>query len=356
MLYNSYITQYNNLHKDEVRRGVYNYIPYLLVFLIIFLILSIPFAYFIFGFGGLAIQTFISTYEANGIISSLIGVVIIFGFAIGFLWVYHGMIRYLFGACVQMLHKRRKDLLSKEYLRDTILPRFFSPAFTDLKGIKDDLAIPLNQFGSNLTIYGNVMLVEYDIKNKSKNKTAFYGIQDRITNIEDAFGFTFDRRRHVFNEMVTDKVSIFAKNHLFTTIYKWASITSDVDHSFSGNTVVYTKNLKDFKVYGLDEDETESVEFNKIFNFYTSDGVEARVCLKTNVMSALLDLSQKVDYMWVEFAYNKVFIAVSNKKGLFDVGPEELLTGKRLQHDGEMLMQLVNLSKELNINHNFIYR
>ena len=108
-------------------------------------------------------------------------------------------------------------------------------------------------------------------------------------------------------------------------IFDGAIITVDMNKNFKGNTVVRPDSIFN-NVFGpsfkLHKTKLEDVEFEKKFDVFTDDDVEARYLLTTAFMERLnkMQTAFKADKVSVSFFEEKLYIALHTRKDLFKLG------------------------------------
>jgi hypothetical protein len=121
-----------------------------------------------------------------------------------------------------------------------------------------------------------------------------------------------------FSELNVRKVTGHGKNRRTTTIFKGLFFVADFNKSFKG----YTKVVPDCdKYFGQRHDRVklEDPTFEKYFQVYGDDQVEARYILSTSLMKRITDFREKSDAkIYVAFKHNKIYIAIRYQKNLFE--------------------------------------
>ena len=120
-----------------------------------------------------------------------------------------------------------------------------------------------------------------------------------------------------------------------------------MNKSFDGETILRPKKayFKELIKCGLEKVTLEDNEFNKKFNVFSSDQVEARYILTTALMERLKNISFKFtgsDKIYCSFVNNNIYIALESKKPLFKL----FKLNKRLdniKHFNEFFTQIASV-------------
>ena len=107
------------------------------------------------------------------------------------------------------------------------------------------------------------------------------------------------------------------------TVFKGVVIKLEMNKEFNGHTLLCSKSLfAKSPLKSLTETKMEDVEFNKLYNIYTDDEVEARYVLTTSFIERLknINLAFKCKNTRCAFRKNNLYIALSTNQDLFSVG------------------------------------
>ena len=175
------------------------------------------------------------------------------------------------------------------------------------------------------------------------------------TYVEDCVEFSYRNRTYGLAELRVQQQIGGVENPKTETVLV---IISPVDHQFSGYTLVHSRDL--FVTHpgpDLPPVRLESPVFQELFKTYSSSQREARVCLKTNVMSAWLDYLSPLNRLgFLEFENRHVIIGIQLERSIFQadnagrVSPADAAYSRTVIHHG---LELAGL---LNINHEYLYR
>jgi hypothetical protein len=102
------------------------------------------------------------------------------------------------------------------------------------------------------------------------------------------------------------------------TVFKGLFFVADFNKNFKG----YTKVVPDYKLnlfQGHNRVTLEDPEFEKYFQVYGDDQVEARFILSTSLMKRITDFRKKSGRkIYIAFKHNKIYIAIRYSENLFE--------------------------------------
>jgi hypothetical protein len=140
---------------------------------------------------------------------------------------------------------------------------------------------------------------------------------------DDCFSGTYDGVGVRVCEETLKQVRHSSKGTRTYTVFQGIGIELDMNKSFSGQTVV----LKDLGIFnrlkrirGMENVKLEDVVFEKEFEVYATDQIEARYLLTTAFMERLLKLKElyKGNKIQASFFGNKILIAVQTNQNMFE--------------------------------------
>lgn len=142
--------------------------------------------------------------------------------------------------------------------------------------------------------------------------------------IEGTRGKTF----FCFSELHTEKLVSTGKSSHWETIFKGLFFISDFNKNFAGRTYAWSEKkpqlnflTKFFSSFALNLEEVklESIEFEKKFNVYSSDQVEARYILSPSFMERMVKL-QTMMGSGISFSFidTNIYVAVPIREKLFE--------------------------------------
>jgi len=136
------------------------------------------------------------------------------------------------------------------------------------------------------------------------------------------------------------------------TIFKGIFITLDMNKNFLGTTILKKDagkigNWISNKLSSLERAKLEDPVFEKQFEVYTNDQVEARFILTPDLMERIASLSNMFDGAKVQASFynNKLLLMVPTKKNMFE--PQSIGKPVSFKEDIEMLMAEMAIIHEI---------
>lgn len=135
----------------------------------------------------------------------------------------------------------------------------------------------------------------------------------------------------------------------WTTLFKGFMFVADFNKDFSANTVVARDTLFHF---GSNRVKLENVEFEKRFDVYSSDQVEARYILSPSMMERIVALDKKFDdNIVISFYRSNIIIGISNSRNHFEASLWTPITDASiLQREYTIISALTDIIDDLNLN------
>lgn len=135
----------------------------------------------------------------------------------------------------------------------------------------------------------------------------------------------------------------------WVTLFKGFMFVADFNKDFSARTVVARDTLFHF---GSNRVKLENVEFEKRFDVYSSDQVEARYILSPSMMERLVALDKKFgDNVVASFYHSSVIIGISNSHNHFEASLWTPITDAgTLQREFNIISALTGIIDDLNLN------
>ena len=122
---------------------------------------------------------------------------------------------------------------------------------------------------------------------------------------------------------IEEFTAIYGSGKHRTTVFKGAVVTIRMHKPFNGRTVITSNSMFHHSPSReLHHTELEDVEFEKKFDVYTDDDVEARYLITPSLMERLnnMKLAFRADKISVSFYNSKIYIALHTNKDLFSIG------------------------------------
>lgn len=137
----------------------------------------------------------------------------------------------------------------------------------------------------------------------------------------------------------------------WTDIFKGFFFIADFHKDFSGETTIYRDSL--FKLhFNGKRVKLENVDFEKHFDVYATNQVEARYLLSPLMMERLVELDKKFDGdITVSFRNSKVIIAIPDSANHFEASIwKSLLNPELLAKEFSTIHSLIAIVNDLNLN------
>ncbi len=104
----------------------------------------------------------------------------------------------------------------------------------------------------------------------------------------------------------------------FSKVYQGVLFQTKLSKNFSSNVVIRQRNLNFAIVHGMQKVELESNEFNKIYEVYATDQVEARYLLTTSLMEKMIDIHQKGQGLNLQVQNQSVTVVKQTREDMFE--------------------------------------
>ena len=226
-------------------------------------------------------------------------------------------------------HTLQKDIFSDKELTGTGLFSIFNQnssddsfvgTFSDVQFRISELLLEANAGKTCFTVFKGVVCA-FDSNKNFKSKTIITTKKDLDTKNNIPFG-----------------IFLFACTPLILIIFSCSSISDIInlllrtlsDSLFFVILGIFIVLIYQFFLKRIDKNrevsqnkiKLEDIEFNKLFNVFSDDEIEARYLITTAFMERLLNLKTTFKSKNVKCAFinNQVFFALSTKKNLFEFG------------------------------------
>ncbi len=166
-----------------------------------------------------------------------------------------------------------------------------------------------------------------------------------------------------FSEIHAEYKTGHGKNQEWHTIFDGLFFVGDFNKHFTGRTVVLPDTAERifghigtlFQSWNAKRDDLiklEDPEFEKLFAVYGTDQIQSRYILSTSLMKRITDFKNKTKRnIYLSFVDNKIFIAISCNKDLFE--PNVFRTLKDFSSIQEYFNDLqlaIGISEDLNLD------
>lgn len=139
--------------------------------------------------------------------------------------------------------------------------------------------------------------------------------------------------------------------HYWVDIFKGFLFIADFHKEFQGETTIKRNSL--FKIgMGGSRVKMESPEFEKVFDVYSTNQVEARYLITPSMMERMLKLDSNFkDGITVSFRNSTILVAIPDSKDRFEASVWSSFSDmKLLKSDFAVLQSLLAIVDELNLN------
>lgn len=171
---------------------------------------------------------------------------------------------------------------------------------------------------------------------------------DRYSS-EDEFRGTHGKTKFRFSEVHVEQESSNSDGgSSYTTIFQGVFMIADFNKSLNGKTRVIQASDNFFKkiVNRKTQVALEYPDFEKVFNTYSDDQIEARYILSTAMMERILNLQAKWrEELRISFIRDHVFIAINHKQNLFEPNMKQEINHlqlRRIHEEVEMCLEIID--------------
>lgn len=140
-------------------------------------------------------------------------------------------------------------------------------------------------------------------------------------------------------------------SHYWVDIFKGFIFIADFHKDFQGHTTVLRNSLFKFNFNGS-RVKLENPEFEKAFDVYSTDQVEARYLLSTSMMERFLALDRGFNKnITISFRDSRILIAIPESKNHFEASIWNSIRDlDQLKDDFSTIHALVSIVEDLNLN------
>ena len=112
------------------------------------------------------------------------------------------------------------------------------------------------------------------------------------------------------------------KNRSYTVRFKGVLVALEPQRQYKGLTIIKKDNLIDITPQGLEPVHLEDIEFEKEYNVYSNDQIEARYVLTTAFMERFknIQLAFRASKIEASISEQGILLAISTNRDLFKVG------------------------------------
>lgn len=174
-----------------------------------------------------------------------------------------------------------------------------------------------------------------------------YSSEDLVTGKIEETVFSFGEI-HAERRYYTDK-----GHERWEDIFKGIFFIADFHKDFHGKTLVGRDSFIKFTSHSnMHRVKLEDPAFEKIFDVYGTDQVEARYVLTPSIMERLVQLNHKISSkITLSFENSMVNIAIPQNKNNFEAPLlSTVLNKKRIEEEFILLINLIEIVEDLNLN------
>ncbi|HAN09987.1 MAG TPA: hypothetical protein DCP90_05155 [Clostridiales bacterium] len=155
-----------------------------------------------------------------------------------------------------------------------------------------------------------------------------------------------------FSEIDAERETGSGKNRHVEKIFKGLFFIADYNKNFTGFTKVIPDYRKNWLFGSKDRVALEDPEFEKLFEVYSTDQIEARYILTPSLMDRLKKFKQKTGRpVYASFKGDKIHIAIQYNRNLFEPDVfKTLYDFAPMQQYFEDLQFAISIVEELNLN------
>lgn len=175
-----------------------------------------------------------------------------------------------------------------------------------------------------------------------------YHAEDQISGYVDKTSFVCSE---VHAEERKTRTTKSGTQHYWVTIFRGFLFMADFHKDFKGKTTIIRNSLFKLK-FGESRVKMESPEFEKVFDVFSTDQVEARYLITPSMMERLLSLNSRFGKdVTISFRNSTILVAIPSSRNCFEASVWRSLSDMRiLKADFEVIHSLLEIVDELNLN------
>lgn len=170
---------------------------------------------------------------------------------------------------------------------------------------------------------------------------------------EDCVTGTVDKTEFQFSEVHAEEEYYDGKQTTWVDIFKGFFFIADFHKDFQGITIIKRDRLIKFSPHGgMDRVKLENSTFEKIFDVFGTDQIEARYLLTPLIMERLVALDTKLSTgIMLSFRNSMVNIAIPQNTNNFEASIfSTMLNKKKIEKEFGLLIALIQIVEDLNLN------
>lgn len=190
--------------------------------------------------------------------------------------------------------KSIRDKQFEKTIKSILMPKI-CPHFGNLKWFKTNSALPIS----------DTHIIPH------------YNRQD----VDDSFEGEYQNTKFSIYESTYEYESGHGKNRTIRTIFEGILLKIEIHKEFSGNTVIRPSSFNNSNTSGLKKTELEDVVFEKIFDVYTTNEIEARYLITPALMERINNIKKvfEANKIYCSFYKQNLYIGLSNSKDYFKI-------------------------------------
>lgn len=175
-----------------------------------------------------------------------------------------------------------------------------------------------------------------------------YHAEDQISGCIDKTSFVCSEVHAEERKTRTTKNGV---QHYWVTIFRGFLFMADFHKDFKGKTTIIRNSMFNLR-FGESRVKMENPVFEKVFDVFSTDQVEARYLITPSMMERLLSLNSRFDKgVTISFRNSTILVAISNSRNCFEASIWRSLSDMRiLKADFEVIHSLLEIVDELNLN------
>lgn len=195
-------------------------------------------------------------------------------------------------------------------------------------------------------------LPDHGIPESTFNTSNLFIRPDRYHS-EDLIQGTIDKTSFHFAEIHAEERQVSSNGKTTTThwvtIFQGFFFVADFHKDFSGRTVVSRNSFFKLKRGRV---KLENVDFEKRFDVFSTDQVEARYILTPSMMERIIALDKRLGGdIVLSFCNSQVIIAIANSTNHFEADIWSRIDNtKTLHREYNLISSMISIVKELNLN------
>lgn len=201
---------------------------------------------------------------------------------------------------------------------------------------------------------GASYMPEQGISEDAFRNSGLFQSPDRY-HAEDQVSGRLDKTTFICSEVhAEERRTRTTKNgvqHYWETIFRGFFFMADFHKDFSGKTTIMKNSLFKMKL-GESRVKMENPDFEKIFDVFSTEQVEARYLITPSMMERLLKLNNNFKKgVTISFRDSYIIVAIPNSRDCFEASIWTSMTDLSiLEADFEIIHSLLKIVDELNLN------